>query len=90
LGFFYVSEPGRPFLHEGEYGIGWWPLDVPCVKAEEWMENKQCITGADKSICDKAFNILAGRYWRWDGTYNSWHKIFFEDFDPAYLQCKAR
>lgn len=86
----YIWEPGRRLLDEEEYGIGWWPPDVPCVKAEEWVENKQCKAGIDKSICEKAFNILANRYWRWDGTYDGWHKIFFEEFNSSYLQCTAR
>lgn len=87
---FYVSEPGRLFFNEGEYGIGWWPPDVPCVKATEWVENRQNLVGVDKTICDKAFNILAWRYWRRDRTYDGWHKIFFEEFNLSYLQCTAR
>lgn len=84
--FFYVWEPARRFSNEEDYGIGWWPSDVPCVEAKEWTEDKKSILNTDNSICREAFNILAERSWYWDGTYDYWDKVFFEYFDP---QCKA-
>ncbi len=87
--FLYVWEPARNRF-EKDYGIGWLPSDVSCIEAKEWTEDKMSILNTDKSICKKAFSILANRYWLWDGTYDGWHKIFFEEFNPSYLQCTAR
>lgn len=88
--FFYVMEPARKFFPEKDYGIGWWPSDVPCVDATEWTRDRMSLLNTDNSICQEAFDVLADRYWSRDGTYDNWHKIFFEEFDPSYLQCVAR